>query len=54
MASGDTAPTGPVSEQAKQEAMKLLRSPEGRQLMQSDPNVLKSLLPHLQAIGMVA
>lgn len=53
MASGENAPWGPVTEQAKQEALKLLRSPDGRHLMQSEPAVLKALLPHLQAIGMV-
>ncbi len=54
MAAGESAPTGPVTEQAKQEALKLLRSPEGRQLMQLEPTVLKALLPYLQTIGMVA
>lgn len=54
MAAGDSAPVGPFTEQAKQEALKLLRSPEGHQMMQSSPDAIKTLMPQLRAVGMVA
>ncbi len=54
MAAADNAPVGPVTEQARQEALKLLRSPEGRRMVQSEPDAVKVLMPQLKSVGMVA
>lgn len=48
MAAGETAPVGLLSEKARAEALRLLRSPEGRQMLQDRPEVLKSLVPMMR------
>lgn len=53
MATGETAPRGPFSEKAKGEALRLLRSPEGRDMTQGQPEVLRSLIPMMRQLGLV-
>jgi hypothetical protein len=43
LAAGETAPIGPAADRAKAEAMKLLRSPEGRQALAAEPESFKKL-----------
>lgn len=53
LASGETAPTGKVNDMAREEAVKLLRSPEGRAMMQT-PGAVQTLIPLLRASGLAA
>ena len=53
-ATGMAAPFGPVSDQAKAEAMKMLRAPVMRQLLAEDPEALNGLRPLIQAAGLAA
>lgn len=53
-AAGQTAPTGPLAEEAKLLAMKLLRDPAVRQALISQPQVLVALRPMMQAAGLAA
>lgn len=53
-AAGMAAPLGPVSEQAKAEAMKLLRSPDMRQTLSQNPQALAALKPFMQAASLAA
>ena len=51
---GQSAPLGPVSDQAKSEAMKLLRGPEVRQVLTDQPQALAALSPLMKAAGLAA
>ncbi len=52
LAVGDAAPLGPITEKAKAEALRLLRSPEGREVLQGQPDVLQSLVPLMRQVGL--
>ncbi len=51
---GQSAPLGPISDQAKAEVMKLLRLPETRQSLMAQPQNLAILRPMMQAAGLAA
>lgn len=53
-AAGQTAPLGPLAEEAKGMAMKLLRDPQVRQALMGQPQVLAALRPMMQAAGLAA
>lgn len=53
-AAGQAAPIGPVSEQAKAEALRMLRNPEFRQSLLGNPQMLAQLKPMMQAAGLAA
>jgi hypothetical protein len=53
-ASGQMAPIGPVSEQAKAEALRMLRNPGFRQNLLENPQMLAQLKPMMQAAGLAA
>ncbi len=53
-ASGNAAPLGPFSEQAKAEVMRLLRNPQIREGLVSNPQALAALKPMMQAAGLAA
>ncbi|WAC47550.1 hypothetical protein OVA03_12670 [Asticcacaulis sp. SL142] len=53
-AAGQSAPLGPVSDMAKAEVMKLLKSPEARTNLMSDPAAFMQLRPLMQAAGIGA
>ncbi len=53
-ACGQTAPLGPISEQARAEATKLLRAPDVRQGLMGNPQVMATLGPLIQAAGIAA
>ncbi|WP_374275540.1 hypothetical protein [Brevundimonas sp.] len=54
MAMGETAPLGPVADRARAEALKLLRSPDTRGALASQPSEVAVLKPMLQAVGLAA
>jgi hypothetical protein len=54
LASGQSAPLGPVSEAAKGEAMKLLRNPDLRLGLVNNPEALAALRPMIKAAGLAA
>jgi hypothetical protein len=54
MATGQTAPQGPVADRAKSETMRLLRAPEARAALSSDPEAVATLKPLIQAVGLAA
>lgn len=54
MAAGRTAPLGPLADEARAEAMKLLRDPAARQALLEQPQALASLRPMMQAAGLAA
>ena len=51
---GQSAPLGPVSDQAKSEALKLLRGPDVRQALTDQPQALAALTPMMKAAGLAA
>lgn len=53
-ASGQMAPIGPVSDQAKAEALRMLRNPGFRQSLLENPQMLAQLKPMMQAAGLAA
>ncbi|MDI7775525.1 hypothetical protein [Asticcacaulis sp. EMRT-3] len=53
-AAGQTGPMGPLSDQARSEAMKMLRDSAVRQALMGQPQVLASLRPMMQAAGLAA
>ena len=53
-ASGQAAPLGPVSEQAKVEVMRLFKDPVVRQNLVNNPQALQQLKPMMQAAGLAA
>lgn len=54
LATGQNAPFGPVSEQAKAEVMKILRNPEVRQSLAQQPQMVATLKPLLRQAGLAA
>ena len=54
MATGEAAPVGKVGEMARGEALRLIRSPEGRELMRTSPDVAKTILPMMKTAGIAA
>jgi hypothetical protein len=54
MAAGDAGPTGPVAQRAKAEATRLLRLPETRATLASNPQSLGELRPMLLETGLAA
>ncbi|CAL4866280.1 hypothetical protein MMA231_00519 [Asticcacaulis sp. MM231] len=53
-ASGQSAPMGPLSEQAKGEVMRMMRDPDIRAGLSTQPQILASLKPMMQAAGVLA
>ncbi len=53
-AAGQSAPFGPLSEQAKAEVMKMMRDPAMRSGLSAQPAVLATLKPMMQAAGVLA
>lgn len=53
MAIGESAPLGPISDKAKAEALRLLRSQEGRAVVQGQPEVVRTLIPMMRQLGLV-
>jgi hypothetical protein len=53
-ASGQSAPLGPLSDEARHEAIKLLREPALRQALTGQPQIMASLRPMMQAAGLAA
>ena len=54
LASGDTAPLGPVADRAKAEAMKLLRDPVVRQHLAAQPQALGAVRGLMTGAGLAA
>lgn len=54
LAAGQAGPVGPVADQAKTEALKLLRAPELRQILATQPQAVAALRPMIQAAGLAA
>lgn len=54
IAAGQSAPTGPVSDAARAEVMKLMRNPELRQGLLGNPKALDLLRPMMKAAGLAA
>ena len=54
IAAGQSAPTGPVSDAARAEVMKLMRNPELRQGLMGNPQALDLLRPMMKAAGLAA
>lgn len=50
-AGGQIAPVGPISLRAKQEAARLLKQPDLRQVLMQSPDLLQQLKPLMQAAG---
>ncbi|MFT4076619.1 MAG: hypothetical protein QM647_13940 [Asticcacaulis sp.] len=53
-ASGQSAPLGALSEQAKTEVMKMMRDPAMRSGLSAQPQILATLKPMMQAAGVLA
>ena len=53
-AAGQSAPLGPLSEQAKTEVMRMMRDPEMRSGLSAQPQILATLKPMMQAAGVLA
>jgi hypothetical protein len=53
-AAGQSAPFGPLSEQAKAEVMKMMRDPALRSGLSAQPQILATLKPMMQAAGVLA
>ena len=51
---GQSAPLGPVADQAKSEALKLLRAPDVREALARQPETMAALTPMLKAVGLAA
>lgn len=54
LASGESAPRGPAADRAKKEAVRLLREPEARAELVSDPEGLKKVQGLMQSAGLAA
>lgn len=54
MACAQACPAGPAADRARAEALRLLRSPDARRAMTTDPAALPTLRPLLQAAGLAA
>ena len=53
-AAGQSAPFGPLSEQAKAEVMRMMRDPALRAGLSAQPQILATLKPMMQAAGVLA
>ncbi len=54
IAAGQAAPTGPVSDAARAEVVKLMRNPELRQGLMGNPQAVAALRPMMKAAGLAA
>lgn len=54
LAAADGAPSGPVSERARAEAIKLFKAPESRQVLSASPEALVPLRELMRAVGLAA
>ncbi|MFN4295251.1 MAG: hypothetical protein ACK4FB_00280 [Brevundimonas sp.] len=54
LASGDTAPPGPVAERARAEAIRLFKAPDVRAALSAEPGALAPLHPLMKAAGLAA
>ena len=54
IAAGQAAPLGPVSDAARAEVVKLMRNPELRQGLMSNPQAVAALRPMMKAAGLAA
>ena len=54
IASGEAAPVGRLGEVARTEILRMIRSPEGRELMKSSPDLMRSIAPMMKAAGVAA
>lgn len=54
MASGATAPLGPVADRAKAEALRLLKAPEARTALSAEPQAVAQIRPLMKAVGLAA
>jgi len=54
LASGESAPAGPVADRAKAEAIRLFRSPDARAALAAEPDSLTPLRPLMKAAGLAA
>lgn len=53
-AAGETAPTGPATDRARAEVVRLFKAPEARAMLHDDPAALTPLKPLLKAAGLAA
>ena len=54
LASGETAPFGPVAERAKAEAIRIFKTPDARAALSAEPEALAPLRPLMKAAGLAA
>jgi hypothetical protein len=54
MATGGSAPLGPVADRAKAEALRLLKAPEARAALGAEPQAVAQIRPLMKAIGLAA
>ena len=54
LALGETAPLGPAADRARQEVIRMMRSPEARSVLGKDPDLLGKVRDILQAGGLAA
>ncbi|MFN3536299.1 MAG: hypothetical protein ACK4Y4_02510 [Brevundimonas sp.] len=54
LASGETAPFGPVADRARAEAIRIFKTPDARAALTAEPEVLAPLRPLMKAAGLAA
>jgi len=54
LASGETAPFGPVADRAKAEAIRIFKTPDARAALSAEPEALAPLRPLMKAAGLAA
>ena len=54
LASGETAPFGPVAERARAEAIRIFKTPDARAALSAEPEALAPLRPLMKAAGLAA
>lgn len=54
LATGETGPTGPAAERARNEAVRLMRGPDARAALSAEPKAVQTLKPLMQAAGLAA
>ena len=54
LASGETAPCGPVADRAKAEAVRIFKTPDARAALSAEPEALTPLRPLMKAAGLAA
>ena len=54
LASGETAPFGPVADRAKAEAVRIFKTPDARAALSAEPEALTPLRPLMKAAGLAA